>query len=70
MSAGVSAIVLRQPNPRTAIPDVDYQVALIEPYLQSIVGKLERAEEPLLLVINKSGVRINRLRDPIDKFST
>lgn len=24
MSAGVSAIVLRQPNPRTAIPDVGY----------------------------------------------
>lgn len=70
MGAGVSAIVLRQPNPRTAIPDVGYQVALIEPWLQTIVRKLEQADEPLLLVINKSGVRTNRLQDLIDKFST
>lgn len=33
MNAGVSAIVLRQPNPNTAIPDVHYQVALIQPRL-------------------------------------
>lgn len=69
LSAGVSAIVLRQPNPRTDTPDVDYQVALIEPHLRKVVGRLERTDEPLLFVINKSGVRINRLQDLIDRFS-
>jgi hypothetical protein len=70
LSAGVSAIVLRQPNPHTDIPDVDYQVALLEPHLRNIVMRLERTEEPLLFVVNKSGVRTNRLQDLIDRFST
>lgn len=68
MSAGVSAIVLRQPNPHTDTPDVDYQVALIAPYLRNIVRRLEQANEPLLFVINKSGIRINPLQDLIDRF--
>jgi hypothetical protein len=29
LSAGVSAIVLRQPNPRMVDPDIDYQLALV-----------------------------------------
>jgi hypothetical protein len=66
MSAGVSAIVLRQPNPNTDIPDVDYQVALMQPRLRNIVRRLERTDEPLLFVINKSSVRTNRLQDLID----
>lgn len=70
LSAGVSAIVLRQPNPNTDIPDVDYQVALVESHLGTIVRRLERANEPLLFVLNKIGIRINRLRDLIDRFST
>lgn len=70
LSAGVSAIVLRQPNPHTDTPDVDYQIALIEPHLQHIVRRLERTREPLLFVINKSGIRTNRLQDLIDRFST
>jgi hypothetical protein len=37
LSAGVSAIVLRQPNPRMEDPDIDYQLALVEPHLQRIV---------------------------------
>src|ERR687895_1138545 len=70
MNAGVSAIVLRQPNPITDIPDVDYQVALMHPRLRNIVRRLERTDEPLLFVINKSGVRTNRLQELIDRFST
>ncbi|MBA2714113.1 MAG: hypothetical protein H0U55_11260 [Rubrobacteraceae bacterium] len=50
LDAGVSVIVLRQPNPRTYTPDVDYQVALIEPHLQSIVRRLRRTNEPLLFI--------------------
>lgn len=69
LNAGVSAIVLRQPNPRTAVPDVDYQVALIAPRLRNIVRRLERTTEPLLFVVNKSGVRPNRLQDLIERFS-
>lgn len=68
MSAGVSAIVLRQPNPQTDTPDVDYQVSLIEPRLRNIVRRLEQTDEPLLFVLNKSGVRINRLDDLISRF--
>jgi len=67
MSAGVSAIILRQPNPRTDIPDVDYQVGLIEPRLRNIVRRLERTEEPLLFVLNKSGARIQRLDELINR---
>lgn len=70
LNAGVSAIVLRQPNPLMDTPDVDYQVTLIEPHLRYIVRQLERASEPLLIVLNKSGPRTNRLQDLIDRFST
>ena len=69
LNAGISAIVLRQPNPRTDTPDVDYQAALIEPHLRNIVRRLERTNEPLLFVINKSGIRSNRLQDLIDRSS-
>ncbi len=69
MNAGVSAVVLRQPNPRTTLPDVHYQVALIQPRLRNIVARLERTEEPLLLVVNKSGARIRRLQELIDQRS-
>ena len=70
LSAGVSAIVLRQPNPRIDDPDIDYQLALVEPHLQRIVRQLERTGEPLLFIINKSGLRIRRLQDLIDQLST
>jgi hypothetical protein len=69
MNAGVSAVVLRQPNPTTAIPDVQYQVALMRPRLRNIVARLEHTEEPLLFVVNRSGVRLNRLHDLIERFS-
>ena len=67
--AGMSAIVLRQPNPHTHTPDVNYQVALIEPYLRSIVRRLEKTDEPLLFVMNRSGPRTHRLQDLIDRLS-
>ncbi len=70
MGAGVSLIVLRQPNPNTYTPNVDYQVALVEPHLRNIVRRLERANEPLAFVINKSRVCTNRLQDLIARFST
>ncbi len=70
LSAGVSAVVLRQSNPQTVEPDIDYQVALIEPHLPNIVRQLARTNEPLLFVINKSGIRINRMRELMDRFST
>ncbi len=69
MNAGVSAVVLRQPNPRTNIPDVDYQVALIQPRLRSIVARLEQTQEPLLFVVNKSSVRTEHLQTLINRFS-
>ena len=69
LSTGVSAIVLRQPNPDTVEADVDYQVALIEPHLHNIVRRLEQTDEPLLFVINKSGIRIKRLQELMDQFS-
>lgn len=69
LDAGVSVIVLRQPNPRTDIPDVNYQVALIAPYLRNIVRRLARTDEPLLFMMNKSGPRIERLQDLIDRRS-
>ena len=69
LDAGVSVIVLRQPNPHTDIPDVNYQVALIEPYLRNIVRRLAQTDEPLLFTMNKSGPRIQRLQDLIDRFS-
>ncbi len=68
MSAGVSAVVLRQPNPQTDVPDVEYQVALIRPRLRGIVSRLERTHEPLLFVVNKSSVRTRRLRELISQF--
>lgn len=68
MSAGISAIVLRQPNPHTDLPDVDYQVGLIQPRLRNIVRRLERTDEPLLFVLNKSGARIRRLDELIHRF--
>jgi hypothetical protein len=70
LSAGVSAIVLRQPNPEMVEADVDYQVALIEPHLRNIVRRLERTDEPLLFMINKSRTRVRRLQDLIDELST
>jgi hypothetical protein len=69
VSAGVSVVVLRQPNPKIDIPDVDYQVALIEPHLQRIVRRLERASEPLLIVINRSGPRFKSLQELVDQLS-
>lgn len=69
LSAGVSAVVLRQPNPQTDRPDVDYQFALIEPHLRSIVRRLERTNEPLLFILNRSGLRIRRLQDLVDQLS-
>jgi hypothetical protein len=62
--------VLKQPNPRMDDPDIDYQLALVEPHLQRIVRRLERTSEPLLFIINKSGLRIRRLQDLIDQLST
>lgn len=70
LDAGVSVIVLRQPNPRTDTPDVNYQVALMEPYLRNIVRRLTRTKEPLLFVMNKSGPRIERVQDLLDRRST
>lgn len=70
LDAGVSVIVLRQPNPRTDIPDVNYQVALLEPHLRNIVRRLARTNEPLLFTMNKSGPRIQRLQELIDHRST
>lgn len=70
LNAGVSVIVLRQPNPRVDTPDVNYQVALIEPYLRNIVRRLRQTDEPLLFVMNKSGPRIRRLQELIDRGST
>lgn len=69
LSEGVSAIVLRQPNPGTDTPDVDYQVALVQPHLRSIVRQLRRTDEPLLFVLNKSSKRVRRLQDLIDQLS-
>lgn len=69
LDAGVSVIVLRQPNPRTDTPDVNYQVALIEPYLRNIVRRLMQTNEPLLFMMNKSGPRIERLQDLLDRRS-
>lgn len=70
LDEGISAIVLRQPNPRTDIPNADYQVALIEPHLRNIVRRLAQTDEPLLFVMNKSGPRISRLQDLIDRLSS
>jgi hypothetical protein len=70
LDAGVSVIVLRQPNQATNDADVEYQVALIEPRLRNIVRRLERTTEPLLFAVNESGVRIRRLQELIDQFST
>lgn len=70
MDAGVSVIVLRQPNPRMYTPDVNYQVALVEPHLRYIVGLLERTDEPLLFVMNRSGRRVQRVQDLLDRGST
>lgn len=62
VSQGISAIVLKQPNPKTEVADVNYQVALLEPRMRNIVRRLEQEVEPLLFVVNKSGSRWNRLQ--------
>jgi predicted AAA+ superfamily ATPase len=69
LDAGVSVIVLRQPNPRVNTPDVDYQVALIEPHLRYIVRRLEQTDEPLLFVMNKSGRRVRRVQELMGRGS-
>ncbi len=69
LSAGVSAVVLRQPNPRVATPNVDYQVALVQPHLRNIVRRLRQNDEPLLFVSNKSSMRIKRLQQLVDQLS-
>ncbi len=65
----MSAIVLRQPNPKVDTPDVDYQVALVQPHLRSIVRRLRGTDEPLLFVLKKGSKRIKRLQDLIDELS-
>lgn len=70
VDAGVSVIVLRQPNPETETPDVDYQVSLIEPRLRGIVRQLDGTTEALLFSVNKSGARPRRLQELIDQLST
>jgi hypothetical protein len=69
LSAGGSAIVLRQPNPLLDDPDIDHQLALVERHLQRIVTRLQRTNEPLLFIINKSRLRIRRLQELIDQLS-
>lgn len=69
LNTGVSAVVLRQPNPKTDTPDVDYQIALIEPHLPNIVRRLRRTDEPLLFILNKSGLRTRSLQDLVDQLS-
>ncbi len=69
LSEGVSAIVLRQPNPKVDTPDVDYQVALVQPHLQNIVRRLRQTDEPLLFVLSKGSMRVRRLQDLIDLLS-
>lgn len=69
LSEGISAVVLRQPNPRTDTPDVDYQVALIEAHLRNITRRLEKTNEPLLFILNKSGLRIRRLQELVEQLS-
>lgn len=69
LSAGVSAVVLRQPNPRVATPNVDYQVALVQPHLRNIVRRLWQNDELLLFVLNKSSMRIKRLQQLVDQLS-
>lgn len=68
MDAGVSAIVLRQPNQNTEVADVNYQVSLLKPRLRNIVRELSQETYALLFVVNKSGVRTNRLEDLIARF--
>lgn len=58
MSAGVSVVVLRQPNPKTDIPDVEYQVALVKPHLRYLVRRLERVNEPLLFAARTGAVSV------------
>ena len=70
VDAGVSVIVPRQPNPETDMPEVDYQVALLEPHLEAIMRRLERTHEALLFSVNKGGIRPRRLQDLIDQLST
>jgi hypothetical protein len=69
VNADVSVIVLRQPNPETETPDVDYQVALLQPRLRGIIRRLERTDEALLFSVNKHGVRPRRLQELIDLLS-
>lgn len=70
LDAGVSVIVLRQPNLGGAdTPDVDYQVALVEPHLRYIVRRLEQTDEPLLFVMNKSGRRVRRVQGLMNRGS-
>lgn len=69
LNEGISAIVLKQPNPKTTVADVDYQVALLEPRLRNIVRRLEQADEPLLFTVSESKSRPNRLQELIDEFN-
>jgi hypothetical protein len=68
LNEGISAIVLKQPNPKTTVADVEYQVALLEPRLRNILRRLRQESEPLLCVVNESNCRIHRLQELIDKF--
>lgn len=69
VEAGVSVIFPRQPNQKTEVPDVDYQVDLIEPHLEGIIRRLRSTDEALLFTVNKSGVRRRPLRELIDELS-
>lgn len=69
VEAGVSVIVPRQPNPETDVPDVGYQAALIGPHLESIIERLNSADEAFLFTINKSGLRVRRLQELIEEVS-
>ena len=67
LNEGISAIVLKQPNVRTTVADVEYQVALLEPRLRNIVRRLEQSDEPLLFTVSESKARTNSLQELIDK---
>jgi hypothetical protein len=63
VTAGVSVIVIRMPNPKTERPDIDFLTSRVAKHLRSIVEALEDAEGSLSITLRKDKASVRSLRE-------
>jgi len=63
IKAGVSAIVLRLPNPQVEKPDLAFLTSRVVKHLRKIVRELENANESLSLTVRKDRVKVDSVQE-------